>query len=359
MNGIDPLRLYAPRRFAVEGMSHIPILYPFWGIPEKKSMPHVMKAHRGHGLDERYFALVEDPGEAEYFLLPHDYWRMRAKAPERIGEIAEEAMRAGKPLLIDASSDHAGIVNVLNARVLRINQYRFDLPAYEVTMPIQCEDLLEEYREGKHVLRPKRDVPSVGFVGWARLPFPQRMRSLAKEIPLRLRALLDPKQRAREKGVFWRERALKAFAASSRIERNFIVRDSYSGHLQMVQGDLRKNREEYIDNLDASDYGLVVRGDPNIATRFYEVLSMGRIPLLLDTYCVLPLSDLIDYREFTVFLPQEEVSRGPEILAEFHASLSPEKFEDMQKKARDAYETYLRFDSFTPHLVRQLRAPVR
>jgi glycosyltransferase involved in cell wall biosynthesis len=113
-----------------------------------------------------------------------------------------------------------------------------------------------------------------------------------------------------------------------------------------------------VDNLVASDYALVVRGDANSSVRFYEALSLGRIPLFLDTACVLPLEAAINYRDFCVFVDWRDIDRIGEKLLEFHRSLAPERFEDMQRKARTAYEEYLRIDAFSKRLATLLRARV-
>ena len=43
------------------------------------------------------------------------------------------------------------------------------------------------------------------------------------------------------------------------------------------------------------------------------------------------------------------------IVAEFHRSISPERFKEMQRKAREAYETFLRIDRYTPFLMQTLK----
>ena len=112
---------------------------------------------------------------------------------------------------------------------------------------------------------------------------------------------------------------------------------------------------DFITNLRESDYALCVKGDENASFRFYEALSMGRIPLLLDTECVLPLQDIIDYRSFCVIVDWRDADRIGEKLLAFHEQVSAEEFEAMQRRAREAFVEYLRMDSFTPYLVRQLK----
>jgi hypothetical protein len=123
-----------------------------------------------------------------------------------------------------------------------------------------------------------------------------------------------------------------------------------------MQGSLADNRREFVENLLGSDYALCVKGDANASMRFYEALSVGRIPLFLDTACVLPLEDKINYRDFCVFVDWRDIDRIGDILADFHASLTPERFIAMQKKCREVYETYLRMDAFSGYLAAELQS---
>jgi len=356
-----PLKLYVNKAFVASDMSYAALLYPFWGMGTNKDYILYVDSSLGkHGFDPSYFKLVDSPEEAEYILVPHEFWRLKRSRPDLLELMVQEAQMHHKPLLVDASGDVSGVVSIpyANVKVLRMNQYRFDAPSYEVKVPVPCEDLLESYCNNKLQLRQKSPVATIGFVGWGNLSLKQRIRSFVKEIPIRVRALGNKQYAAKIKGVFWRERVNRIFKNSNRIKTNFIIRSSYSGNTFDLQGNKEKNRREFIDNILNTDYTLVIRGDANEATRFYEVLSLGRIPVLIDTAVVLPLEQLINYHEFCVIVDHTDVKRAPEILADFHAKLSPEKFTEMQQKARDAFEQYLRYDSFSPYLVRLLRTNV-
>jgi len=318
-------------------------------------MPFVMKALEKHQYDSSFYTLVSEPKNADYVLIPHDYWRLKQVRPDLLQKMIVEAEAHHKPILIDASGDRAGVVAVPNAVVLRINQYRFELPPYEIKIPVICEDLLETYAGGIFTARNKSDLPVVGFAGWGHLTFLQRIRTFIKEIPIRVYRIFDARLAAKVKGVFWRERAIKIFNRSSRIRTNFLVRSSYSGHVATIEGEFLKNRLEFVTNILDSDYTLIIRGDANEATRFYETLSLGRIPVVIDTAMVFPLEDRINYKDFCLFIDYHDLKSAPDIIADFHKTLSPEDFIKMQKKARHVFETYLRYDVFSRHLALLLK----
>lgn len=350
----EKLKFYVNKNFLTKDLLVVPLLFPFFGAMFRGNSPYATQTYE-YGFDSEYFDLVSSVHDAEYILIPHDYWQIQKHHPELLEQMIKEAQDAGKFILVDASGDAGGKIKVPNSRILRINQYRYDLPQNEITVPVPCEDLLESHCGGQITLREKGKIPVVGFVGWGRLSFKQRVRTLAKELPRRFLSLLIRRYVVYRKGVFWREKAIRIFERSPKVKTNFIIRESYSGNIRTLVGDPVKNRKEFVRNIVESDYTLVVRGDANAATRFYETLALGRIPVVIDTECMFPLEDRINYRQFCVFINYTDIDKAPEILADFHKKLSPEEFLAMQQKARYIFREYLRYDAFSKHLVHLLK----
>ena len=98
--------------------------------------------------------------------------------------------------------------------------------------------------------------------------------------------------------------AIKALRECRDISVNFIIRNSYSSHANTIELLAEEARGQYIDNILKSDLSLAVRGDANISCRFYEILSLGRVPLFVDTDCVLPMENVVDYKNsfFTLII---------------------------------------------------------
>jgi hypothetical protein len=351
---MEPVKFYVGQEYRAP-ISHIALLYPFWGTVAKESAPYVRAAVLQYQYSKNDFALVQNIEDADFVLMPHKYERFRALYPQKVEMIIREAEDAGKPLLIDAAGDIEHPINIPGSTVLRISQFRYSKKPNEIPLPYPAEDLLESYADGSLRLREKRDRPSVGFTGWASLDFAQRLKTEIKGLPKTIMALVDPKRGAERKGLFFRQRALKALSGHPGIETNFVARASYSGHVHTLTGGVEDNRRVFVENLIDSDYALSVRGDANASVRFYEALSLGRIPLFLDTACVLPLEDKIAYRDFCVFVDWRDTDRIGDILADFHATLAPERFIAMQKAARAAYKDHLRIDAFSRELAAELR----
>lgn len=357
MSSLQPVRLYAPERYKdPKLLTYAEILFPFWGVVAKDATPYVQRAEQQYQYSKEAFTLVDTIEDCDYVVLPYQYYRMMATNPSHVKMICKEAEAAKKLLLIDGSSDLEPPIPLENAVIMRISQYRYAMKPNEMTIPFPAEDLLESYCGGTLALREKSPEPSVGFTGWADIPFKSRLKIGLKELPVTLSALFDPKRGAEHKGVLFRQKALNALSETSGLRTNFNARKTYSGHVATIDGGVEDFRKDFVNNLLESDYALCVRGDGNTSVRFFEALSLGRIPLFLDTACVLPLEDELNYRDFTVFVDWRDVSRIGDILRDFHASCSPEKFKEMQKKARDAYRNYLRFDAFSVRFAGKLRA---
>jgi hypothetical protein len=330
-------------------------LFPFWGITAKESAPFVRAAALQYQYSKEHFALVEKIEDADFVVMPYPYERMKLACPDKVLMVTEEARLAGKLLIIDGAADLEYPINVPNSVVLRISQYQYSRQENEITAPFFAEDLLESYAGRELHVRKKTPTPSVAFTGWAAMSFKKQVTTFFKELPITLTALIDAKRGAEHKGVLFRNRALTVLKNTTGIETHFIARATYSGHTKTVTGSIESVRQEFVDNLLGSDYALCVRGDANGSVRLYEVLSLGRIPLFLDTACVLPLEDRINYRDFCVFVDWRDTDRIGEILVDFHEKLTPERFEEMQREARRAYREYLRYDSFSKQLSSKLR----
>src|SRR5262245_47773859 len=105
-------------------------------------------------------------------------------------------------------------------------------------------------------------------------------------------------------GIYLRKLVMSHLNASRRVETSFIVRDAYFGGNPAPQSRIRT---EYIQNILESDYVLCVRGNGNFSFRFFETMSLGRTPVLIDTDCVLPLDFMHDYRDLCVIVDRKSV----------------------------------------------------
>jgi hypothetical protein len=334
--------------------SYIFLLYPRWGVVAKSSMPYIAAAVTKYKYSGEDYIFVDNIADADYVVPPHPPGLFLKFNKEKFEKIITEARAAKKLILIEGSGDVEMPMDGDDLVLLRQSQYRYSARSNEMTVTLPADDLLQTYFENKLAVRKKSEIPSVGFAGWAQISLKQRLKTYIKFAPTFVQAIFRPEKFAEQKGVLLREKVLKKLFATQGIKTNFLGRTSYAGNPVTASGSMEKNRQEFVENLAGYDYALCVRGDGNSSIRFYEALSLGRIPLFLDTACVLPLEHVIDYRKFCVFVDHKDLNKIGEKLLEFHKNCSAAEFEQMQLHAREAYEKYLRPDVFPKHLAEEL-----
>lgn len=101
-----------------------------------------------------------------------------------------------------------------------------------------------------------------------------------------------------------------------------------------------KHRTEFFKNLSDNLYSLCVRGGGNYSFRLGEALMMGRIPILIDTECILPFVNEIPYDTNYVHIKPENFHRISEVVEEFHDSHTENELISIQKQNRLIWEKY-------------------
>ncbi len=324
-------------------VQYLPILYPNFGVFDTPKTPFVNKALSS--IKDLIVEVVDNPKDSDYICIPHD-WAYVKKDVDYLNEYLKISSLNKKPLIIFATGDSPNIPNIPNSIIFRTSQYNDVLKSNEVIIPGYVEDLLM----GKKLkIRQKKENPSISFCGWASYDsLSRKLKSYLKNIRYDLLCTLtrNSKWNTRKQGVFFRKKAISILAKEFCIKTNFIIRTSYSGHLSSMKIPAKQAREEYTENMNNSDYVLTPKGDGNYSLRFYEALSLGRIPVFVDTNCVLPLEYKIQYKDFCVFVDCKNINNIDKELLAFHKNLSDGEFENMQKNARKAFDEYLRIDTY-------------
>lgn len=349
------LKLYVDPSWCRKGL-HAPFLYPFWGNPNTESSLFAKEMFDAHSFDTRLYTITTNLPEADMVFAPYRHVWLLKHDPQLLQMCIAVAEKSGKPLLIDGMGDVEFPIAYKDAYVLRIGGYRFLPERNRIQLPPASDDLLERCRGGELSIREKQPgPPRVGFAAWVQYPLGAHVKTVIKEAPTRFRSLVDDRYRACQKGIFWRQRAVRVLSGSPHIDFNLRARATFSGTNKTAQGDMRTLREELVSTVLDSDYGLDVRGDANESTRLYEILSLGRIPVIVDTERNFPFERYVNYDQFSLKVDFRYIQVLPEIIADFHASLTPEQFQDMQRAARDAFIRFFRIDAQMQHIVRELR----
>jgi hypothetical protein len=106
-----------------------------------------------------------------------------------------------------------------------------------------------------------------------------------------------------------------------------------------------KARHEYNNNLLANRYALCMRGAGNFSYRFYEALSFGRVPILIDTDTALPFSNIIDWNKHVIFIKQNEIENLPELIKQDTRSM---------EENRNLWVKYLSVEGYAQNFIKDI-----
>ena len=177
-------------------------------------------------------------------------------------------------------------------------------------------------------------------------------------------------------GLVMRRKAIRVLTRSRLVAADIIQRRQYWGgavgltnrRLKLAlalalgrQADVEATRDEkreaivyreFLSNMLASDYTLCVRGAGNYSYRFYETLAAARVPLFVDSDCVLPFASEINWREHCVWVSSRDIPAIAEKVLAFHSALGPSRFRELQMANRQIFEKYFAPVSFYSRMLR-------
>lgn len=286
------------------------------------------------------FEIVNCIEDAQLCVLPMEYSHEHA-ASESVLNFVAEAKRNGNPCLVFYNNDDDSDIRLQDVIVFRTSFYRSSKRNYEYAYPAWSVDFSMQYTADGFIPLQKEARPRISYCGYVDYPsgWCHYLNHLLKRLSGRYRAGY---------GTRIRGRAVRSLVGSPGVDTEFIIRN---GFWAKGLDDKELARREYAENMLRCPYALVARGAGNFSYRLYEALSCGRIPVLIDTDCVLPFEDLIDWDSCMLRVPVQDVDNVGQVLSEFHQGTSEQQFEEMQRNARDIYEQWIRPESFFRKLI--------
>ncbi len=346
--------IFADRSFLASSTTpHATILAPFWGTNSEKP------GDPDNGRFDRYaevgssFIRLSSLADSDVGVFPQNWESAGEQAVGLAERFAAVCSDAGKRPVIFHGADSTEPLPV-DAVVFSTSLLRSQRRSSEFAMPAWSEDFLANRFDGELSLRRKRARPVVGFCG---NPMADRP---ARTFRGRIRGRLGcPKPGFRQglAGDHPRTRALRAVTQDRRLDSNFVLRDGFWAGAIQDESSLGPARTEYVQNMLASDYVLCARGIGNFSYRLYETLCMGRIPIFVDTDCVLPLGFDIDWRSHCVWVDESEIDGIGDRVLEFHESVDEREFEELQHACRRLWETHISPEGFFASFHRHFELP--
>lgn len=336
------LKLFVPETYP--NLRRIPLLAP----PLEDD--HRLFQHINFSEYENIFEYASDVQEADAIILPH-YLTDIAMYATYVAQIKNLASTSHKKLLVFTSQDNPEQLVSFNTVFIRPSAYASRLTPSEFVSPGIVEDMGSVY--GWRPLK-KGAIPSIGFVGKAEFDTPL---SYIKYVLKNYVGRFGPNKQ----GVYFRRRAMRNLKYDEGIETHFVGRRRYGAHQDTVELAPEKTRAEYVESIKNSIFTLAPRGDGNYSLRFYETLSLGRIPVLIDTDMRLPFEESIPYSECILRVPYTQIDSIAEIIKMFWESHTEEELLSMQQRAREIFQTYLYYPNYlrklfaSPEFLNQLR----
>jgi len=123
------------------------------------------------------------------------------------------------------------------------------------------------------------------------------------------------------------------------IQDNFILRNTF---LATDIPDKEQTKNDFYKNINESHFTLCLNGFGNFSIRFYQTLSMGRIPIFLETDTILPFKNEIDW-ENTIIMDKNPKNLVEKIIYCYQN----EDIIKKQKKCLEIFNKYFTFNAFS------------
>lgn len=233
--------------------------------------------------------------------------------------------------------------------VFRNSGHKSKLSKKHLGMPAFIGDPLQKiYKASQLTLPTYQTKPVVGFCGQAN----SSLKQILKEHLTRLNHLMSYKigktnnsPQPIQSTSLLRAQLLDRLEASKEVTTNFIRRQKYRAGVT-VNKNKHQTTKEFYDNIKDAQYVLCVRGGGNFSVRFYETLAMGRIPVFVNTDCLLPLETKVDWMKHCVWVDFKDRNQISERVKSFHRAHTQESLFNLMHDNRKLWENHLRIGNF-------------
>ncbi|MBT4208246.1 hypothetical protein HOE22_07870 [Candidatus Woesearchaeota archaeon] len=338
----------------IDGLRYLPLLSPFFGHKKNENRLFADKAQEA--FTEPVFDLVKNIEDADFILFPYEFFLTEDRGHhDYLKYHIDLSAKYNKKLLIfDLSDFDKREINVPNSYVFRVGGFDFRRKENEFIMPFFVEDL-SIYTDIKY--KAKTNIPVIGFCGLAGLRgFKQKLKFYVKNIAINIGVFITQNKTllAHKNGIYFRIKVIRSLRKCEGIKINFVIRKFYSSHISTIKLPKEEIRRQYIENLQDSNFALCVRGEANASYRFYEALSLGRVPFVITTNSIWPLENEIDYSKFSLMIDFNNLDEACTRIVDFYENMSNEEFIQMQKNAREVFETHLSVKGFLQNTLPKL-----
>lgn len=290
----------------------------------------------------KYYDLVNTVEASDIVVLPINYATF-FKHKKALKSLLQVAKKHKKHLWVYTAGDFGFTNYIPNSSTFRLGGFKSQLDKNSFIIPSFINDpYLTQIPDGFSVLE-KTIQPTIGFVGHAQTGMAKFIKEslghFKTNVKRYLKKILADKQSFYPSSIK-RFLYLSVLGEDSRLKTNFILRNNYRAGVTSAT-DKEKSTTEFYENMFNNAYTFCSRGVGNFSVRFYETLAMGRIPILLNTDCKLPLESQIDWKTHCIIIEEKDLTKMPNKILEFHNGISDKDFQALQLNNRELWETKL------------------
>ena len=341
------MKVYILDKVESKYRQHIfPLLKPF----VKKTNLSNQNLQDLYHINKEDVTIVNQIKEAEILILPMSWnFYKKNKLTNHIVRIIK-TVPVSKKIWSYSWGDYGVIIPYFsNLVVFRQSGKRSKLPANHIGIPSFISDPLKDiYQTQELSFNTYNTKPVIGFCGHTNSSKLKRIKENSKNVLHNTKSffnLHDHAPTTLQSTTYFRSKVLTKIKTSKRLEDRFIERKKYRAGATTTE-ERQKTTLEFYDNIKNTDYTVCVRGAGNFSVRFYETLAMGRIPVFINTDCLLPLEDTIDWKKHVVWVEENEIKDIEKIILQFHNSHTLEELKKIQQSNRKLWEEQLTLGGF-------------
>ncbi len=340
MSDLSTVKVYVKREFLLSNVRPVPLLMHISDQDHQTNLLYwnALREVLSKKVEVCYFDDLSEAGRI--IIIPHNLKEyLRLNTVNKVLEFSRMCIKNNKFVV----AHNLGSVQI-NPSYFSI-QFRTNNTEENdksVTIPNWLYDL------GHHPNLPSLKNPLVGFTG--NVEYQSRLNSVAKHIQLpegwvnylAYSRNLDEQLNMAGKQViarYVRQKLLSQLLSFNRIKVNILGRTIafFSAPLKIR----RKMQLEYQSNIVNNIYSIVIRGDGQGFFQLYEIMSVGRIPIIIDTNVALPPLSKLRWTDFALIVPFHQLKMLEDRIIKFHQTHSEQALRTKCQMARQAYEELL------------------
>ena len=349
-------KLYYPKEFLFRNFrsSLFPLLKPFLKGQDYTDEERINQ----YGISEKIFCFVNDIQQADFVIIPMtwNYYKKHYLFDKILKFIESHPDK----IIVSYTSGDFGVKTpeYSNLFVLRENDYKSKLSENHIGIPVFIQDPLKKYYSSTEVIPIAfTQKPIMGFCGQSNFTLRTALVDITRVILKNILYYLNLRNELPQKimsSSFLRGKILHLLKKSPKITDNFIIRKKYRAGVKTNE-ERAKTTMEFYNNIKNSQYIVCVRGGGNFSVRIYETLAMGRIPLFINTDCILPLNIHSEWKRHVVWIDKKDLSKISHHLYDFNLKMNAERMEKMIKKNRKFWEDKLSLNGYFYNLFLKLK----